>query len=335
MSTTVQTGPRRPPKRRPRWSHALVQNIGLVLSIVMLATSLLIYCVIYTTTQHRFPGGFELTSTVNNTMPLVLASVAQTLIVLTRGIDLSVGGVIDLSNAIAAITLGKSPASMILWSAAILLIGALCGLLNGVLVAIGRLQPILVTIATLSIFQGLAIRVLPQPGGEVAPIYTSILANPAAPVSLLFVLLLAGLWFAFRRTRIGVGIYAIGNDEQASQANGIDVRRTKIVAYMLGGACSAAAGLFLAANATAGDATTGNGYTLTSIVAVVLGGVSLFGGRGSAIGGMLGAFVTTMIVNVLFFAHIDPLYQAFYEGLFLIIAVLLVGGIGHYVRRRR
>ena len=320
---------------RPRWAHSLTQNVGLLLATAMLAASLTIYCVIYTVTQHRFPGGFELTSTVNNTMPLVLASVAQTLIVLTRGIDLSVGGIIDLSNAIAAITLGQSAGSMVLWSVAILLVGALCGLLNGLLVAVGRLQPILVTIATLSIFQGLAIRVLPQPGGTVAPSYSDIFANPAGPVSLLFVLLLAGLWFVFRRTRIGVGIYAIGNDEPSAQANGIDVRRTKIVAYMLGGTCSAAAGLFLAANATAGDATTGNGYTLTSIVAVVLGGVSLFGGRGSAVGAMAGAFVTTMIVNVLFFAHIDPLYQDFYEGLFLVVAVLLAGGVGRYVRRSR
>jgi ribose transport system permease protein len=97
---------------------------------------------------------------------------------------------------------------------------------------------------------------------------------------------------------------------------------------------SATAGLFLAATATAGDATTGNGFTLTSIVAVVLGGVSLFGGRGSGIGAMLGAFVINMIVNILFFAHIDPLYQAFYEGVFLVVAVLLTSAIGWLVRRR-
>ena len=137
-----------------------------------------------------------------------------------------------------------------------------------------------------------------------------------------------------RRTRLGVGLYAIGNDEGAAAANGIDPRRTKVLTYMLAGTCSAAAGLFLAANATAGDATTGNGYTLTSIVAVVLGGVSLFGGRGSAVGAIMGAFVTTMIVNILFFAHIDPLYQSFYEGLFLVAAVLGASGIGRLLRRR-
>ena len=319
--------------RRPAWAHALTQNAGLALAAVMLVCALVIYCVLYVATQDRLPGGFELTSTVNSTMPLVLAAVAQTLVVVTRGIDLSVGGIIDLTNAVAALTLNGSAGRMAAWSVAILLIGAVCGLVNGLLVAIGRLQPILVTLATLSIFQGIAIRVLPQPGGEVAPGYTSVLANPAAPTSLLYVVLIAGFWFALRRTRLGVGILAIGNDALAAQANGIDVRRTTVLAYVLGGIFSAGAGLFLAASATAGDATTGNGYTLTSIVAVVLGGVNLFGGRGSALGAALGAFITTMIVNILFFAHVDPLYQEFYEGLFLVFAVVFAAGIGRFVRR--
>ncbi len=300
----------------------------------MLLASLALYCGIYYRAQGMLPGDFELTTTVNNTMPLVLAAIAQTLVVLTRGIDLSVGGVIDLANAVAAIGLGDSVGSTVVGAAGVLLIGAACGLLNGALVAYGRLQPILVTLATLSIFQGIAIRVLPQPGGQVPDGFTALLANPSGPLSLVYVALLVLLWWVLRRTRLGVGIYAIGNDEDAAAANGIDARRTKVLTYMLGGACSAAAGLLLAANATAGDATTGNGYTLTSIVAVVLGGVSLFGGRGSAVGAIMGAFVTTMIVNILFFAQIDPLYQSFYEGLFLVAAVVLASGIGRALRRR-
>lgn len=327
-------GTRVRPRRRSPWAHRLTQNIGLALAIIMLAGTIIAYCAIYYAAQNRFPGGFEVTSTVNNTMPLVLAALAQTAVVFTRGIDLSVGGVIDLTNAVAAISLGTEPGTMILWSVLILLIGAVLGLANGLLVAIGRLQPILVTLATLAIFQGLAIRVLPQPGGAVPEIYTAIFANTSYPFALLYLVLLGVLWLGFRRTSLGVAILAVGNDEGASKANGIDPVRTKIWAYTLSGMLSAAAGLFLAASATAGDATTGNGYTLTSIVAVVLGGVSLFGGRGSAIGAMLGAFIITMIVNILFFAHIDPLYQAFYEGVFLVFAVVLAEGIGRLVRRR-
>lgn len=320
--------------RRSRSSHRLSQNAGLLLVCLLLAACVLGYCAIFYVSQQRFPGGFELTSTVNNTMPLAMAAVGQTIVVLTRGLDLSVGGIIDLTNAVAAVTMGESTASMVEWTVIILAIGAGLGLINGLLVGVGRLQPILVTLATLSIFQGLAIWVLPQPGGAIPPTYSNVLANGDYPVSLLYVVLAALLWHAFRRSALGVAIFAIGNDEQAAAANGIRLVRTKILAYVLGGMFAAAGGLFLAATATAGDATTGNGYTLTSIVAVVLGGVSLFGGRGSATGSLLGAFVITMIVNLLFFAHIDPLYQAFYEGLFLILAVIASTGVGRYFRRR-
>jgi ribose transport system permease protein len=312
--------------RRSRASHALVQNVGLVLVVGLLAACVIGYCTLFVVTQHRFPGGFELTSTLDNTMPLAFAALAQTLVVLTRGIDLSVGGVIDLTNAVAAQTLMGGPVTTTLWTVAILLIGAACGLLNGVLVAVGRLQPILVTLATLSIYQGVAIRVLPQPGGAMPPGFTAVLANPNWPTSLLYIPLIGGLWAIFRRTRLGVAVYAVGNDATAASSHGISVKRTVILAYTLGG---------VAANATAGDATTGDTYTLTSIVAAVLGGVSLFGGRGSGLGALFGAFVTVMVVNILFFAHIDPLYQTFYEGLFLLAAVISANMIGRFVRRRR
>ncbi len=335
MSASLPEAALRRPDRLSPSAHLLAQNIGLALAVGMLVACIIAYCAVFFAQQHSLPGGFEITSTVNNTMPLVLAGIAQTLVVLTRGIDLSVGGVIDLTNAAAAVTLGASVGSMVLWSAVVLLIGAACGLVNGLLVGIGRLQPILVTLATLSIYQGLAIRVLPTPGGQVPPEYTAVLANTSAPWSLIYVVALAVGWSAFRRTRFGVAVFAIGNDPQAAQANGIATRRAVILAYTMGGVLSAAAGLFLAAGATAGDATTGNGFTLTSIVAVVLGGISLFGGRGSAIGAIMGAFVINMIVNILFFSHIDPLYQAFYEGLFLVVAVLGANGIGRLVRARR
>lgn len=326
----VASGP-----RRSRFSHMLVQNVGLALVVALLIACIILYCGLYLVTQHRLPGGFELTSTINNTMPLAFAGIAQSLVVLTRGVDLSVGGVIDLTNAMAALTLNGGPVETTLWTAAILAVGMLCGLLNGVLVAVGRLQPILVTLATLSIFQGIAIKVLPQPGGAVPPGFTNVLANPNWPVSLLYIPLIGLIWAIFRRTRLGVSVFAIGNDAMAASSHGISVKRTVILAYMLGGLASACGGLFLAATSTAGDATTGNTYTLTSIVAAVLGGVSLFGGRGSGLGAVFGAFVTTMVVNILFFAHIDPLYQTFYEGLFLLAAVVAANVIGKIVRRRR
>ncbi|MGC9271860.1 ABC transporter permease [Acidiphilium sp.] len=322
-------------QRGSRLGHTVAQNIGLILAGTILLLAILGFILIYGLAQHRLPGNFELTSTVNSATPLVFAAVGQSFVILTKGIDLSVGGVVDLANAIAAVTMGKSLGGALAWSVVILLVGAACGLVNGLLVALGRLQPIVVTLATLSIFQGLAIRVLPQPGGAIPAGYTNLLVNPNDPFALIFIAFLAIGWSAFRRSRTGVDLYAIGNDEAAARALGVNVLRTKIIAYMIDGTLAAAAGLFLAASATAGDATTGNSYTLSSIVAVVLGGVSLFGGRGSAIGAIAGAFITTLIVNILFFSHVNPLYQSFYEGVFLLLAVVVGGVIGGAIRRRR
>jgi len=315
--------------------RALAQNFGLVLSWAVLVLAILIYCAIYYGQLGTLPGNFEITSTVNNTMPLVLSGLGQTIVILTRGLDLSVGGIIDLTNALAALYLGDTLQSAILGSIAILGVGALLGFVNGALVAFGRLQPIVVTIATLSIYQGLAIMILPQPGGTIPPEFSALLVNSGAPWALLYCVAFGLLWMMLRRSRLGVSIYAVGNDPAAATANGISLIRTRLAAYVLSGVASAGAGLFLAASSTAGDATTGNGYTLTSIVAVVLGGVSLFGGRGSGIGAIAGALLTTMIVNILFFAQIDPLYQSFYEGLFLVLAVVLTMAVGRLVKRRR
>lgn len=322
-------------QRGSRLGHAVAQNIGLILACAILLIAIFGFVLIFGIEQKRLPGNFELTSTVNSAIPLVFAAAGQTFVILTRGIDLSVGGVVDLANALAAITMGKSLAGALGWSVVILLVGAACGLVNGLLVGLGRLQPIVVTLGTLSIFQGVAIRVLPEPGGAIPPAYTDLLVNPNAPYALIFIALLAIGWSAFRRSRAGVDLYAIGNDEAAARALGVNILRTKIIAYVLDGTLAAAAGLFLAASATAGDATTGNSYTLSSIVAVVLGGVSLFGGRGSAIGAIAGALITTLIVNILFFGHVNPLYQSFYEGVFLLIAVVVGGAIGGTIRRRR
>jgi ribose transport system permease protein len=323
-------------ERRPsRLVYFLVQNVGLVLALAMLALAVIVYCAVYWFAQAALPGNFEITSTVNNTMPLVLVAMGQAFVVVARGLDLSVGGVMDLANALAAVHIHDNLASMVGWSVLILLVSGAFGLINGLLVAVGRLQPILVTLATLAIYQGLAIRVLPQPGGSIPPVYTAALVNPNQPYALVYVLLIAFLWYAFRRSSVGVAIFALGNDEQAARANGIDTLRARVTAFALSGLMAGGAGLFLAANATAGDATTGDGYVLSSIVAVVLGGMNLFGGRGSGVGVIAGAFVTTMIVNILFFSNIDPLYQSFYEGLFLIAAVVLGGQIGRLLRQRR
>ena len=219
---------------------------------------------------------------------------------------------------------------MLLLVALVLLVGAAGGALNGVLVAYGRLQPILVTLATLSIYQGLAIKVLPAAGRRDPARVHEDAHEPeralGAPLRRADHRPLARLPAHAARRRHLRDRQRRGGRARArragAQREGRRLRRSP-------GILAAAGGLFLAATTTSGDATSGDVFVLTSIAAVVLGGISFFGGRGSAIGTIAGAFVLTLLINVLFFAGIDPLYQSFFQGLFLVVAVLL----GTLIRR--
>jgi ribose transport system permease protein len=322
-----------PPSTSTR-RHLVAHNTPLLVAIALLVAMFVLYVAMFAASIGDAPAGYEAASITDNAVPLSLAAVGQSIVVLTRGLDLSVGGMMDITNSLAATKMHASLGSEILWTVLILLIGAAGGLLNGLLVAFGRLQPILVTLGTLSIFQGIALYALPTPGGHVPSGYTDLFLNPGGPSALVWVAVLGLAWAAFRRTRLGVSLYAIGNGEAAARAHSVDVRRTKVIAYVLSGVLAAAAGIALATTTTGGDAVAGDVFTLSSIAAVVIGGVSLFGGRGSAIGAICGAFVLTLLVNVLFFANIDPLYQPFYQGLFLVLAVGASTLMARALRRR-
>jgi ribose transport system permease protein len=316
--------------RSPR-RHFIAQNSPVLLSVVILVAALVAYYALYFRQLGKLPDIFDFTTVVDNALPLVFVGLGQTIVVVTRGLDLSVGGVLSISVALAATQMSHG-VSILVWCVAILLIGAVAGLVNGVLVAYARLAPILVTLATLSIFDGLAIMLLPKPGGQIPTVLTNVLTNPSRPYGLVFLALALLVWFVLRRSSFGVALFAAGNDETAATANGIDVRRTKMWAYVVSGVCAAAGGLFFAARTTSGDAGAGTPFVLTSIAAVFLGGATLAGGRASAFGTTCGAIVLTLIVNVLFFAHVNPLYQPFYEGLLLVIAVVLGLVVGRVAR---
>lgn len=319
--------------RRSWRAHFVVQQATLLLAIAILVITVGAYLGFFQAQFQRMPNDFAWDSTITNALPLVFAGVGQGIVVLTRGLDLSVGGTMDLTNALAATHMTGSVAGMVGWSLIILAVGAGIGAVNGLLVTVGRIAPIVVTIGTMSILQGVAAAVLPQPGGSIPAAYTDVLGNVGSPVGIVFVALVLLGWLLLRRCRLGVAFYAIGNDPVAAEANGVNVARTKVAAYMLSGTLAAAAGLFLAAGSSGGDATGGDSYLLASFAAVVLGGVSFRGGRGSMVGVVCGAGVLTVLVSLLFYAHVNSLYESFYQGLFLIVAVLLGLGVTALTRR--
>ena len=319
--------PELPARRRLRMPQL---NLG----YAVLAATFMTYLVVYTTHLRHLPTPFDYLSLLNTSLPLVFVAVGQSIVVLTGGIDLSVGGMVSLGVAILAATSGAGLPATVGWLVAVLVIGTGCGAVNGIIVAKGRIAPILATLATLSIYSGLALKILPVPGGSVSPEIRAVLTNPDVPTGLLWLGLAVVGWLVLHRTRFGMRVFAIGSDETAARAAGVPAGRVKVGVFALSGLCSALAAVFYVSATTSGDPNAGNPYILTSIAAVVVGGIAFTGGRGSALGAIAGAFALTLGVDVLFFAGIDPLYQSLFQGLFLVAAVLL-GGATVLLRRLR
>jgi ribose transport system permease protein len=269
------------------------------------------------------------TTAANKGTLLAIVAMAQTLVVLTSGIDLSVGTVMVLANCLASAIVVGSPGMAILGVVGVLAAGALCGAINGLVVIYGRLQPIITTIATGSLFYGAALAIRRVPGGDIEPSLADALTGQlpgGIPASLVLLLVLVVIvWLPFRKSVTGRAAYAIGSSEVAAYMSGVPIRRAKFVAYLLSGLLASIAGVFLTCITASGEASAANGstYTLYSIAAVVLGGVSLFGGSGSAIGAIFGALMFRTIGDLLFVFNLDPLWQPLFQGVVLSLAVCL------------
>ncbi|MFI0846356.1 ABC transporter permease [Mesorhizobium sp. IMUNJ 23232] len=307
------------------WRYWLAEQRGTLLAVGIFVVMFIIYA-------SNHPAG--LTANVvqtasNKGVLLAFVAMAQTLVVITAGIDLSVGMIFILTNCLASWLVLGTPMETAFGVVAVLLTGAICGAINGAIVIYGRLQPIVATIATGAVYFGIALLLRPFPGGSVNEDLADALTGrlfgviPSSLVALLVVVLV--IWVPFSRSVLGRAAYAAGSSETAAYMSGVPIRRAKFAAYTLAGLLAAIGGLFLTFFTYTGEAAyaSGNAYTLFSIAAVVLGGVSLFGGRGSAIGAIFGALAFRTIGDLLFVFDFDPLWQPLFQGVVLLIAVSL------------
>lgn len=323
MSAPVQAaGSEAGRKPQPRkWRLSAVHR-GVLLSVA-------IFAVMFTVYGLKQPVG--LTPNVINTAAnkgalLALVAMAQTLPVLTGGLDLSVGAIFVLSNCLASTIMVGDPLSTVLGIFGVLLAGLLCGATNGIIIVYGRLQPLIVTLAMGAVYFGIALALRPQPGGsvnfELADFMTrSTYAVPHTVVLLLLVVVL--IWIPYRRSVLGRAAFAIGSAEQAAYMSGVPIDRARVLAYALSGLLAAIGGILLTAITYSGAAkmAIANDYTLNSIGAVVIGGTSLFGGVGSAIGSIFGAFVMRTVGDLLIVFDINPVLQPLFVGIVLLAAV--------------
>ena len=256
---------------------------------------------------------------------LAFVSIGQQVVLLVGGIDLSVGPltgivVICLSSIVVP---GSGPIQIVIGLVVALGAGVLVGLANAFLVRIIHLAPVLATLATLIVLQGVALLLRPKPDGPIDRGFTDLLKSSIGPLPVAFaavvVTALVGEW-ALRRTRGGLALRAVGSDENRAHRVGVRVNRTMIAAFVLCSVFAAVGGVMLASQVGIGDASLGKGYTLTSITAVVLGGASIFGGRGSFIGALLGALLIQEIVTATAFLRLGTAWQYWLPGVLVLVA---------------
>jgi ribose transport system permease protein len=277
-------------------------------------------------------------STATSILPLALAAVAQAVVVISGGIDLSIASQMALTSCIAATLMKNNPgdATSVGVVVLVLLAGLLLGAINGGLVVITKVPDIIVTLATSFVWAGFALLVAPAPGGSSAEWLKALVVGqlgadfiPKAAVLLL--VLVAVIWIPIRRSRAGLSMYAIGSNKLAAFRSGVPVNRTKIFSYTVAGLIAAFAGLSLTASTGIGTPVPEPTYVLIAIAAVVLGGVSLAGGVGGVVGPILAVVALQLIRDVMTFMKIDSNYGLVAQGLIL-IGVLMVGS---FIQMRR
>jgi ribose transport system permease protein len=324
--------------RSAGWRRGFTRNAW-VLGVWLLLAVLLVW---YSTLIPKF-GSFQISSISKNSLPLAYLAIGQAIIVIAGGVDLSLGALLLLANVIAARFMEGQPLGIVLLIGLAVIAGiALCNALTGLIISISGVPDIVVTLAASYIWSGLALWILPSPGGGTAPemrwLFTGSTSGIGGSylVPILMMLVPALLVFLFsRRSRIGLAMYAIGSSNVAARLAGIDVRQAKIVSYAIGGAMAAMAGLATVAITGTGDPrfSVGANATLNSVAAIVLGGIALTGGSGSVLGVVATAVILIMLNPILTAMGILANNAQVIQGA-LIAGVMMVGGLATLLRER-
>jgi ribose transport system permease protein len=295
---------------------------------------LLLVLALYWRSSTALPWGpFDVQSVAIDALPLALVACGQAIVIISGGIDLSVGSMMGLVNVISARwMLHMSFREAILFSLALVLAAAVAGALTGLTIVVTRVADIIVTLAMLFVWAGAALAVLTIPGGGTPLHYQTLVTVdtigtkwvPAAIAVLLGAY--AVIWLTIRRTRFGLALYAVGSNRTAAYLAGMNVSAARIGAYAMSGGFAALGGLALTAASGVGDPHAGDIYTLNSVAAVVLGGVSLLGGVGGLIGPIAAAFVLTLVKTILIIKGVDQNWAQVIQGT-LIVLVMMIGGL--------
>jgi ribose transport system permease protein len=311
-------------ERSGRFSISWIwQTFGPLLSLIVLSL------LIWTQSSVFMPSGNWLNIARQASLVAILG-VGMTFVILTGGVDLSVGSMLALSAVTGALMIDKHGWGM--WEAVFLMlaVGALLGFINGLIITVGKIPAFIVTLGTMQIYRGIASQITAgQPISFITKKVPSFdiwgtreLGPFPAPVIIAFVTFLVG-FLILRYTRMGLYVYAIGGNETATRFSGVQIDRYKIAVYTFTGICAGVAAVMLTSRLDSAKSDLATGEELNAIAAVVIGGTSLFGGEGTLVGTMIGALLMAVIRNGLTLMHISAFYQQIVIGAVIILAVLI------------
>lgn len=304
------------------------QNIKKIVGEYGSLLGLIALCVVLGVLSSGFLEMSNLLNVLNQVSINGLVAIGMTFVIITGGIDLSVGSILALSGAILAAMLKAGvPGGLAICGA--VLVGACLGAFNGLIIARFRLQPFIVTMATMTIFRGATLVFTngrPITGLGKDALYTAMGQGRFFGIpynGLLFIFALCVTAYILSRTVFGKGVYAVGGNAEAARLSGISVPATQIWSYVLSGAFAALAGVILVSRLDSAQPVAGQGYELDAIAAVVLGGTSLAGGRGMMVGTLIGALIIGVLNNGLNLMEVSAFYQQIVKGAVILLAVLM------------
>ncbi len=296
--------------------------------LVVLAMILGLF-VLGATVSDRFASVMNIANVQDQMVALALIALAQTIVILSGGIDLSYAGALGFLAVVFAAIAGSDPNTFAMAVVAVLVLGTAIGAANGAITAYVGVHPLIVTLGTSTVLAGCALLITRQPSGMVPLFFEDLVYGRFGPVpyGTMFVIvcyLLAGvmLW----KTRFGIRIYAIGDDPNAAAISGVPVNRTRVAVFALSGFLAAVTAIYIAGRFGVGDPRAGIGFDLRSITPVIVGGTLLAGGYGGVLGTALAVILLSLLANVLNFMNISSFYQWIAEGLIVIAAVSFFAG---------
>lgn len=293
--------------------------------VIFIYLFMFLMCAVVALSEKSFLSAVNIRNVINASVSLCAASFGQLIIVLLGGVDLSVGAIISAANVICASLMTDTPYG---WVAAVvvsLAFGLVAGLCNGLLVAKANQQAIIATLATSTIISGIALLIMPTPGGYIHSGFAKFMNRGCSKLMPLICILAMSIliWLLLNRTSFGRQLFVVGGNEQAAKSVGIRTERVKLLAFVLAGAMSALAGIFISTYITSGDPVVGSQYSQRTITAAVVGGASLAGGKGSVVGCLAGVLIIGIINNMLNLLGVSSYYQYISQGIVLIIALAL------------